>query len=280
MHARTMLSLALGIVSAAEAQTMRTTTIERQARGETRLLARLAYSAGSLRVLPAGSGTLYRMTLAYDADRFTPVSVYDAGRGEVTLGVRSRGGSGFRTVARDQLRQGATIALSPDVTLRLDATLGAAESELELGGLRLEGLAVRTGASRSTIRFSVPSQIRCDTATFETGAAELAIVRLGNASCAKVEIDGSVGKVDLDLGGNWQGNAEVDVRLTLGEVTLRIPSRLGVELALRRFLTDFEPDGLIRRGNSFVTPGYDAATRKVLVRLSSTLGGVSIVWTQ
>ena len=78
--------------------------------------------------------------------------------------------------------------------------------------------------------------------------------------------------------GAWTSNAQVAVKMAVGELTLRLPRRLGVRIGLDKFLSSFEPAGLVRRGNAFVTPGYDRAERKVDIDVTTAVGGVRVEW--
>lgn len=268
---------ALLLVAASASAQVRTMTVERRTQGESRLTARLAFSAGSVRVVPAPAGTLYAMALAYDGSRFTPIAAYDAPRAELQLGVRPTGGA-LTVASQADAGQAATIQLSPTVVLSLDGALGAAESDLELGGLTLDRLRLQAGASRSLVRFSRPLRGRCRSAEFEAGAASLTVSRLGNASCAEVTFAGGVGRLVVDLGGAWTADGDVDIRLTLGQVELLVPRSLGVRLETQRFLSGVEASGFTRQGDAFVTEGFERAARKVRVRVASTIGGIVVTW--
>jgi hypothetical protein len=265
---------------AAQAQTMRPFSTFRQLHGETRLNARVEYGAGSLRVEPGQPGELYRMNLSYDADRFVPVSDFDASSRTVVLGLRAAGQGGVRVVSRNQLRQLATIAISPRADLALDLSLGAVDAEVELGGLRISDLDLKTGASRATVRFSRPNGMRCRHATFSAGAAEVSVFGLGNSRCDEIEFEGGIGKVLLDFSGVWSSSAQVEVKMAMGEITLRLPRRVGIRLSMDKFLSSFEPAGLVRRGDSFVSPNYDSAERRLDLDLTTAMGGVSVEWVE
>ena len=279
MRRGALLALALGLyASVASAQAMRPFTTFRQLHGETRLRATLEYAAGALRVTPGRSTELYRMDLAFDDQRFLPISDYDPARSTVSLGVRRGGDGGVRVVSRNQLQQSANVAFAPGVDLDLDVKLGAVDADLELGGLQLNSLALATGASRSVIRFSQPNRSRCRSAELHAGAAEVSVVGLGNSRCDRIAFEGGVGRVTLDLGGAWTSNAQVGVKMAVGELTLRLPRRLGIRITLDKFLSSFEPAGLVRQGNTFTTPGYDRAERKVDVAVTTAVGGVRVEW--
>ena len=279
MRAAVTLGLCLW-AGAAQAQTMRPFTTFRQLHGETRLNARVEYGAGSLRVEPGQLGELYRMNLSYDEDRFVPVSDFDVSSRTVVLGLRAAGQGGVRVVSRNQLRQLASIALSPRADLALDLSLGAVDAEIELGGLRISDLDLKTGASRATVRFSRPNGMRCRHAALSAGAAEVSVFGLGNSRCDEIEFEGGVGKVLLDFSGAWTSSAHVQVKMAMGEITLRLPRRVGIRVAMDKFLSSFEPAGLVRRGDSFVSPNYDSAERRLDLDLTTAMGGVSVEWTE
>jgi hypothetical protein len=279
MRCAVLLALALAFqAGAARAQEMRPFTTFRQLHGETRLHASLEYAAGALRVAPGRPTELYRMDLAFDGERFVPISDYDAARNAVALGLRRGGTGGVRVVSREQLQQSANVAFSPSAELDLAVKLGAADADLELGGLHLAGLDFQTGASRSVVRFSRPNATRCRSAQLTSGAAELSVIGLGNSRCDRIVVEGGVGSVTLDFGGTWTSSSAVTVRMAVGQLTLRLPRGLGVRVTMDKFLSSFDPAGMIRQGNIFTTPGYDRAERRLDLEVRAAVGGVTVEW--
>jgi hypothetical protein len=274
-----LLALALlTVAGAASAQSMRTFSTFRQHHGETRLRVNLQYAAGVLRIGAGAATELYRMDVSYDQDRFVPRSEFDAASGQVLLGVETAGRGGLRVVSQKQLRQMARVAFSPGVDLALDVGLGAVDADVELGGLRLTDLNLETGASRAVIRFSQPNGTRCQTAQFSAGAAELSAIGLGNSRCDRIEFEGGVGKVVLDFGGTWTATSAVEVKMAMGELTLRLPRQVGVRVTLDKFLSSFHPSGLVRQGDRFESPGYDRDSRHLDIEVTSAVGEVRVEW--
>jgi hypothetical protein len=271
------LALCLGAPVAA-AQSMRPFSTYRQWHGETRVDARLEYAAGALRLAAGRPNELYRMDVLYDSDRYLPVSDFDAARSGVVLGLRATGEGGLRVVSKSQLRQTAAVTFSPKSDLALAVTLGAVDGDLELGGLRRTDLRLQAGASRATVRFSQPNATRCRAATLGAGAAELSVLALGNSRCDRIAFEGGVGRVMLDFGGAWTSSSHVEVKMALGEVALRLPRQVGVRITLDKFLTTFEPQGLVRRGTSYFSPGYDQAARHLDIDVTTAVGGVTVDW--
>ncbi len=273
----TALMLCLG-ASGAAAQSMRPFSTYRQWHGETRIDARLDYAAGALRLAAGRPSELYRMDVLYDGERYVPVSDFDAARGRAALGLQASGEGGFRVGSKGQLRQTASVTFSPKSDLSLAVALGAVDGDLELGGLRVTDLKLEAGASRATVRFSQPNAARCRIAALSAGAAELSVLGLGNSRCDRIAFEGGMGRVTLDFSGAWTSNAAVSVRMALGEVTLRLPRQVGVRVTLDKFLASFEPQGLVRRGRSYLSPGYDQAARHLDIDVTTAVGGVTIDW--
>lgn len=277
MRPAALAALALALAApAAGAQTMRSMTVARQQHGEPRLHATVAFGAGGIAIQPAPQGTLYAAELTWDDERFAPRARYDAAAAHLAVGLEPRERPGLDMAPARHLDQRAVIALSPTAELELDAVLGAAEADLELGGLRLAELRVRTDATRATVRFSRPNPGACSRAEFRAGAAELSLVRLGDSGCRAVRVEGGVGTVTLDLRGAWPAEAAVDVAVTLGGVRLRVPDGLGVRLTLERLAASFQPAGFARVGDAWVSEGYARAERKLELRVAAKVGGVQV----
>jgi hypothetical protein len=272
-----LLAVAFG-ATPGSAQIMREYEAARPVRDERLITVNLEFAAGGLRLMPGPAGTLYRLESRYDTERFAPVSIYDSQSGRLTLGLRSTGAPGLRVTSRKHLDQQATVWLSPEVELALVMTLGAAESRIDLGGLRLRDLLLRAGGSRTRLVFSRPGLGVCREAVLEAGAGELVVDRFANAGCRRLRLNGGVGLVTIDFGGQPDSELSADLGMTMGELTLRLPHGAGVRLTLDRFLASFQPAGFTRQGEQFVTPDYDKARRRIDLRVSTAVGAVKVEW--
>lgn len=273
----TMALTAMGAHSLA-AQTMRSVATSRPLSGERVLRASIEFGAGTVHVGPAASGDLYRMQLRYDADRNGPVNQFDAATGAVRLGLQGNGNAGIRVTSRAQMAQRAEISLAPTVPLTLNANLGASNATLDLGGLSLTSLAVRGGASSTTVNFDTPNRATCTSATFTLGAAELDVSGLANSGCAEIRVDGGVGRAMLSFDGAWQRNQRAQVSLAMGGLTLRIPRSIGVRLVASRFLSALDAEGFVQEGNVWSTPGFATAKQTLTVELKTSASGVRVEW--
>ena len=266
--------------SAVRAQTLREYSSTRQDHGESRLAATIQYTGGTLELAPAPAGILYALRLTYDADRVAPVARFDAGTPRLTLGTEALRQSGGVRVSHRGTPPAATIGLGTHADLDLDIELGAAEANLELGGIRVSRLSLQTGASRTVVRFSEANPIRCSEAELSAGAAELLVAGLGYSRCGEVHFTGGVGKVTLDFGGRWSGPIHLDANMAMGELVLRVPRQAGVKLELDKFLASFAPAGLVRSadGRTWMSGGFAGASQQLVVEVETAFGGVTVEW--
>jgi hypothetical protein len=265
--------------AALHGQTLREYSSTRQDRGEPRLNAIVKYAGGELRMMPAPSGILYALRLTYDADRFSPVVEFDAAAPRLILGTEAVSG-GIARASHTSTPPAATIALGTQADLDLDIQLGAAKATIELGGNRVSRLRLETGASQTTLSFSESNPIRCSSAVFTAGAAELLVKGLGHARCSTIDFKGGVGKTTLDFSGTWSGQLHLTAQVAMGEVVLRLPRKAGIRLELDRFLSSFAPAGLTKSadGKTWSSAGFDAAPEQLVVDLEAAIGGVSVEW--
>ena len=249
--------------------------LSRRRSSETSLDVTVEYGAGRLYVSPTSDGSLYRMRLDYDEARTEPLAEYRAG--ELRVGAVGRdGGRGSGRREGGEMR----LELADGLPMELELEFGAARAQLDLGGLALTGLQVRTGASESRLDVSRPNRARLERASFEIGAAEFTATRLGNLSAAEIEVSTGVGKVTLDLTGEWRRDAHVSVEMGLGKLELILPRDLGVRLVEDTFLTTLDAPGLVKRGDAYESPGWDTAERRVTIDVQAAFGSIVVAWVQ
>jgi len=258
----------------AEAQNWRETTISRQLEGTAPVRAEVTYGAGTFTLKGTDERLLYRMRIRYDADVFTPISEFTGDR--LRIGME---GSGRRVrVGRNQSGGSMDLELARGVPMDLTLSFGAVKADVDLGGLALTGLELATGASESRIDVSAPNTARLGTAQFKVGAADFALTRMGNLGAERIQIHAGVGQVRLTLDGAWRHDAQVSVDMGVGSLQLNIPEGLGVRIRKDSFLTSFDPEGLVKRGDAYYSLDWDTADRKVTIDLNTAFGSVQVLW--
>ncbi|RMH21725.1 MAG: hypothetical protein D6701_02110, partial [Gemmatimonadetes bacterium] len=257
-----------------QAQSWRTVTMARQLSTEGALEVDVFYGAGRFRVGPAEAGTLYRAQLRYDEDSFEPVAELDGDH--LRLGTESLG---RRTRIRSDDRSGELdVRLSPDIPLDLNLDFGAVRADIDIGGLRVTGLDVATGASETRFEVSEPNREVIRRARFDVGAAEFKAYRLGNLNARRIDVNAGVGHLTLDFTGEWRADAEVAIDMGLGALELRLPEGVGVRIEKDTFLTGFDAQGLVKRGDAYYSLDYEDADVRIDIAIDAAFGSIDIVW--
>jgi hypothetical protein len=267
--------------SDAAAQTWQSASASRRVQGEERLRVEVEFAVGTFRLHPTAGNALYQADILYDAEYFEPRIEYDARRGRLDLGVIPEVESGL-DLDYDDTDQHLTVELSRSVPTVLDLKFGAARAEIELGGIPIERVEIKTGASESTVSFDRPNPIACTRLEVGTGAAEITIEKLGNSRCRVIEVAGGVGEITLDFTGEW--GPEVDTRVEivagLGEVNLILPIGIGIEVDIDRLFAGFEESGFDKRGSRYFSYDFDGAARKIRFDIKAALGDVNVDWVE
>ncbi len=277
----TLVAVALlgATLQAAQAQSMRTLAASRQPTGEEDLTVKVEFGAGTFHLSRDQGGALYRTSLVYDEEIFEPVQRYDARNRFLEVGITS-GDQEISLRRLKDLTQRLDIALSARVPVTLELSLGAAESEVDLGGLSLTRATIETGAGTSIVEFSRPTVSPCERIEIAVAAAHFTAEKLGNSNCEEIRFKGGAGELSMDFTGEWQhhGGAKATIGLGFGALTLRFPSNLGVALTISRFLASFDASGFRKRGDTYYSDGYDAAETKLELEVDAALGDIDVVW--
>ncbi|HID88445.1 MAG TPA: hypothetical protein EYH27_05360 [Anaerolineales bacterium] len=169
------------------------------------------------------------------------------------------------------------LSFSPEVALDVDAEIGAARGELNFTGLRIKRLFLEAGASDLTIRFDEPNPEPMSDLIIQTGAANLRVDGVGNAGPERVQVEGGVGSLVLDLRGAWPQSTWVEIEAGIGALTLRLPTDVGVRVEVRGSLSNVSADeGLQQSDNIYTNAAYNQTDRQVDITLSVGIGRVEL----
>jgi hypothetical protein len=267
-----LVAIALAACDRASAQEdWQTFNASRQSAGEDLLRVKLEYGAGTLTMAPGVSGLLYNANMRYDAGAFSPIHTY--GDGRLRLGFESANVRG-RSMKSGHLN----VQLGPDVPVELELQFGAAEANIDLGGIRVRQLDVQTGASRTVLNVAEPNRETCRRAEFQVGAARFHATGLGNLRTEQLGVHGGVGDVLLDFTGEWATDMTAEVNMGLGSLTLRMPHGLGVRIVRTGRLSSFDSEGLTKRGEAFYSADWETAQHKLSLNINAALGSVRVAW--
>lgn len=247
----------------------------------------IEYMAGELNVGSLEAGLLYDLQMRYDGNRFEPVREWELaeGRGRLYLSLAGDGDDvnvdfdDFKVMGGIREAGSLDIGLSTEIPADLKLEVGAAEVNMDLGGIPLTSLEIETGASSTDITFDSPNPVRMANLEMSAGAAEFKARGLGNARFDVLHFEGAVGEVTLDFTGEWDHDARAEIELGLGALEITFPEDLGVRLRKDTFLVDFDApgfetveDGILQSDN------WDAADYHLEIEVDAAFGAVEINW--
>ncbi|HKS06304.1 MAG TPA: hypothetical protein VJR92_08340 [Gemmatimonadaceae bacterium] len=258
---------------ALRAQTWRSFDFARQQRDTLPLAVHLSFGAGTVKVSPDAERNLYDVHMRYDAERVDPLYRFDSPNRRLEIGTRkvSMGNS-----VKNHKGSELNVDLSRASALNLNFEVGAADAEFDLSGLRVEHLALKTGASDTRLRFDAPNPARMRELRIEFGAANVQATGLGNANAERVDISFGVGRASLDFGGEWRNSVDLSINSALGEAVLRVPTDVGVRVESSTFLASLDAPGLTKKDGVWTSSNWDTATHKLRIRASGALGRLEI----
>lgn len=271
-HAAVLSALALVAAPGLRAQDWRTLDVSRQLHDTAAMTVRVEYGAGHLVVRPASPALLYQMEMRYDADRTDPLYEYRADTHTLRVGIEHHN----YHFAGDEKGGDLRLGLARNVPVDLSMELGAVEADLDLSGLSLERMHLEIGASETSVRFDTLNRSRMKSLDMNVGAASVHVEHLGNANTPDVQVKVGVGSADLDFSGDWSGDMELSTQVALGSVTLRVPRDVGVRIDVQRFLSNFDAEGMVRRGDAYYSENWSTASRRLRVHAQATLGGLEL----
>jgi hypothetical protein len=265
---------ALTLAGPVSAQSWRSLDVARQLADSSPTTVHVVYGTGMFGLRGTSNPLLYHMQLRYDAARTQPRHAFDASSRKLQLGVEK---SDVRFTGRNDSESGKLqLELSRITPLDLTLDLGAVEADLDLTGLKLSRLQVESGASDARLRFDSLNPTPMSVLQVKLGAASFRGERLANANTRDIRVDAGVGNVELDLGGQWTQDIDLRVEVTLGLVTIHVPSDVGVRLTVDKVLASFEHQGLVQRDGAWVSSNWDSAPHKLRIAAETVFGKLTI----
>ncbi|MBD3332846.1 hypothetical protein GF356_08345 [candidate division GN15 bacterium] len=281
---RLLISLALvgllltAIASLAAGAGIKTERLSFDAEGATEIMVNLDFSAGELRFHPADISSVAEIEIRYDPE----VNDYDAH-------YRVRGDRGYLDLESERRSDGDVdteehrwdIGLSQRYRHNLNMDLGAADIEMDLGGLSIEELMLDVGAASCDIDFSAPTKVRMREINIDAGASSLEMTNLGNARFDELDFSGGVGSFDLDFFGDFEGRSYVSIEVGMGTADIVVPEGLAVRLETEGggwfSDVDFDEDHFRQvREEVWETRDFESAEHRLVLDIEVGMGAIDI----
>lgn len=246
---------------------------------EKALAATIRFDIGSLEITGSRkSDILYSFDLDYDKASFTPKVEYDPaqleGEGRYFFELHALGKGGVR---RERYRNRLRLAFNESIPLDLKINTGVGDAQLGLSGLKVSSLSFESGVGGAKMSVYEPNEVPCDFVTLKSGVGGFEATGLGNLNFRRFEFEGGVGGADLDFTGDWKQNADVQIKVGVGGVNVRLPKEIGVRVeSSKSFLSGLHLENFVQRDDYHYSENYDSAPIRISVQVEAGIGGLRI----
>ena len=165
------------------------------------------------------------------------------------------------------------------VPISYDVELGMGKADIDLTGLKVKDLNLSAGASSVRLRIDKPNSTVIEDMNLESGLSKFRAEGLCNANFNHLKFEGGVGSYVLDFGGELHKDADVDIEVGLGTLTVVIPENIGAKISYEKSLVahiDLASDFSEPEENSYVSANYDNAPGRLNMHIEAGLGSVKI----
>ncbi len=233
----------------------------------------LAMGAGKLSVQPGAPG-LASGVIRYNVVRWKP----DVTRTDAALTIKQGNTKGLSGLGSDIVNDwDLKLGIAP---IRLAVTAGAYEGTYELGGLSLQRLSIKDGASKSHVSFSAPNPSQMESLTYETGASSVTLTGLGDANFKKMAFKGGAGSFTLDFSGQLRSDGSVGIEAGVGSVHIIVPAGTAAKVTIKGRLTDVTQEGeWVTAGGTYSTPAAGAGKQGKLLTVTVDMSVGSLTLT-
>ncbi len=206
----------------------------------------LEIPAGELR-LRNGSSNLIDTEVLYAKADWKPSLHVNTSNGVTDLTFKQQD---FKSSGDNNGENKWNINISKTTPLDLYLKMGAGDTKLDLSNSQLRKLTIEAGAVGLT-------------------------VNLKGSSARNVSISAGVGEVNLDLTGNWDHDATIEIAGGIGEVNLKLPKNTGVKLKTSG-LGDRSLGNLKKNGDYFTNAALGKSKNTLTITVSGGLGSINV----
>jgi len=120
------------------------------------------------------------------------------------------------------------IFLPRDVPMDLDLEVTRGGGEVDLGGLWLVNGKLDFTMGGVKLDFAEPLARPAESLSIHGSMGGAALMSLGNASPARLDVDFQMGGMHLDLRGRWTGDARIDIQHGMGGGNVKLPRNVNI----------------------------------------------------
>ena len=205
--------------------------------------------AGELDI-SGGANELLEASFTYNVEELNPHATYSDGRLEVR---DSDVNEGIRSLFDlDEYRNEWDLKFNESVPMEMNVDLGAGRSKLALGALALTSLNI------------------------DGGAGEVDLDLSSSQSLNRLDFNMGAGEVTVNLTGDWQNDLDARIEGGLGEITVKLPSNVGVRVDVQTGIGSVDASGLSRDGDTYTNDAYGVSDVTLQIDVEGGVGQINL----
>lgn len=229
--------------------------------------------SGKLEIEAGTSDQLFSGHFRYNIERWAPEVTYE----DDVVTIKQGDAEEDWGFPPGNIRNEWELEFSPEIPLDMDLKVGAGDGELDFTELQLTGLDLDVGAGDIEMRFDEPNEADMSHLTLDAGTSRLDVTGIGHAGPERVNVQGGVGDITLDLTGAWPGSADVKITAGIGSVTLRLPDDVGVRVETEDGPTSVDASGLRRTGDAYVNDAFGETDTELRIQITTGVGSIRLI---
>ena len=207
-------------------------------------------SVGEIEI-SGGASELMEAEFTFNVDELEPRVSYDVSGPTGQLTVEHRRSEGLPLGDYDDVRSEWDLIFNDDVPMDIALSFGAARGDIDLRGMALSSLNVEVGA----------------------GDADL---WLGDGLLSNLDIEVGAGKLMLDLVANWERDLNAEITGGVGQLTIYLPSDVGVIVDVELGIVVVDARGLKKDGNTYTNDAYGESEVTLRLEIEGGVGDIRL----
>lgn len=233
---------------------------------------RLELGAGDLRVTAGGAHVVGGSVKTNASDLEPKV---DAAGDHVTVTQGATAAAAKDSKYGNELVADWRLTLGP-TPMALVIDTGAGNASLDLGGLAIKTLRLRSGSGGIKLAFGAPNPLAADAIDIEAGAGAIEISDLARFGAGTVRVHAGAGAVTVSLGATVDRDVVLDLEASAGAITVKVPATISARALLQSGVGKVSAEGWKKEGDDFVL-GAPGPTPRVTVRARTGVGGITLL---
>jgi hypothetical protein len=192
----------------------------------------LRTTSGEFHIKPARRGESLRVDARYDQNTYELREHFEPGGDSWTYELEFERKSSMLTSLLRVMLGGAgssvEVYLPVDVPLELDLHVRQGGGEIDLGGLWLTSAEIDCSQAGFELDISKPLREPMESLVFHGSMGGFSANGIGDASPRRLEVDWSMGGMELDLRGEWRVDSDISIQTRRGGASVQLPRDVNI----------------------------------------------------